>query len=96
MNKTYHSFPRIKKQILSQFPITVGRAVCLRYTIELSHSVSEWLYERWLTNCNVDSELASLHRDMASKITNYLRDPDIRVEFIHQDPRTLSVKTETH
>jgi hypothetical protein len=84
----YEHFAEIKHNILAQYPVTVRRAVCLRHVISVDHSVNRWLYERWVKNCTVGSELKSLHREMAQQITGHLDTPDVHIEFVHLDPRT--------
>jgi hypothetical protein len=78
----------IKQQLVSVYPTTIRRSVCLCNVISVDHSVNKWLFERWLINSSVEIELKNLHREMAQQITDHLDTPDVHIEFVHLDPRT--------
>jgi hypothetical protein len=85
---TGKQFFEIKYVLFSSFPTTIRRSVCLSHVISVDHSVNRWLYERWLKNFAAESELKSLHREMARQITDHLDNSNVQIEFIHLDPRT--------
>jgi hypothetical protein len=88
MKNNFQNLSEIKHRLLSSYPTTIRRSVCLPHVISVDHSVNRWLYERWLKNYSVETELKSLHREMARQITDHLDSPDVRIEFVHLDPRT--------
>jgi hypothetical protein len=88
MTKNYHHFSEIKHRILSKYPTTIRRSVCLPHVISIDHSVNRWLYERWLKNYSVESELNSLHQEMVQQVEEQLDISGVRVEIVHLDPRT--------
>jgi hypothetical protein len=88
MNNNSERFTEIRHNVLATFPTNIRRSVCVPGVVEISHSVNKGLYERWLTNSSVEIELKSLHRKMAQQITDHIDTPDVRIEFLHLDPRT--------
>ena len=83
-------FTEIKHTVLSSFPTTVRRSVCLENFISVDHSVNRWLYERWVSNATVERELLMLHREMKQKIINHSNNNNLEVAFVHLDPRTIT------
>lgn len=79
---------QIRNGMLSQYPTTILRSVCVSDILSVDHSVNKWLYERWVACNQEDTELDALHQDMASKICQNVDNPDLKITFVHLDPRT--------